>query len=104
MVQGKTKRISHRIHKPQRISKDDWIIIKKHHEAIISREDFDKVQDIIYERDIRVKQNNMYDLFAGYLYCKECGNSMGLKKWDRFEYYYCNSHLKNKKKYAIRIV
>ena len=97
LVQGKTKRISHRLHKAQHIDKDKWVVVKNHHEPLISKEDFIKVQDMIYSRDIKVNGNNKYDLFAGYLYCKECGNSL-VKRWNNknMEYYYCSSHLKNK--------
>ncbi|MGN1337004.1 MAG: recombinase family protein [Candidatus Coprovivens sp.] len=96
LVQGKRKRISHKIKKTLDLSEEEWIVFPNHHKAIISEDDFNRVQDIIYDRTIRVKKNNELDLFSGHLCCNECGNSLILKKAKGYEYYYCSSYLKRK--------
>ena len=97
LVQGKVKKISHKIHKTMRVSEDDWIVIPNHHKPLIEKEDFDKVQEILYGRNIRVNSNSNYDLFTGYLRCGECGSNMVIKKGAYHIYYYCKSYLKDKK-------
>ena len=56
LVQGKRKRISHKIKKTLDLSEEEWIVFPNHHKAIISEDDFNRVQDIIYDRTIRVKK------------------------------------------------
>ena len=96
LVQGKRKRISHKVHKNLDVPEENWIIIPNHHQALISKKDFDKVQELLYARNIRVKKNNEYDIFAGHLRCDNCGNSLVLRKSKKYEYYYCKSYLYNK--------
>lgn len=40
------KKVSHKIHKNKRVNNEDWVIIPNHHKAIISKKDFDKVQEL----------------------------------------------------------
>ena len=96
LVQGKRRKISHKIHKNIDVSSDNWIIIPNHHKELVSKEDFEKVQELIYERAIRVKKNNEYDIFAGHLRCNECGSNLVLRKSKGYEYYYCRSYIYNK--------
>ena len=96
LIQGKRRRISHKIHKDIEVIPDNWIIVENHHKPLISKEEFEKVQELLYERNIRVKKNKEYDLFAGHLRCNECGNNLVLRKYMNYEYYYCTSHLYKK--------
>ena len=96
LIQGKRKKISHKIHKNMRVNCDKWVVIENHHRAIISKKDFNRVQELIYERAIRVGKNNNYDLFTGHLRCNECGNNLILKKSKGYEYYYCSTFLSKK--------
>ena len=74
------------------VNKDEWIITENHHEAIISKEIFDKVQNIL---DRKKGYFNNKDIFAGYLKCFDCGKSMILRKSKDKEYYYCSSFVRN---------
>ena len=96
LIQGKVKKVSHKIHKTMRVAEDDWIVISNHHKALIEMEEFNKVQEILYERNIRVNSKNNYDIFTGYLRCGECDSNMVMKKGTN-HIYYCNSYLKDKK-------
>lgn len=80
LVQGKTKRISHKIHKKVKIPKEKWIIKENTHEAIIDRETFNKVQEEFKIRDVRMdmsgnNQGNL-GLFSGFLKCNDCYRGM----------------------------
>jgi len=96
LVQGKRKKISYKIHKNIDVPEDDWVVVENHHKPIISKEDFKRVQDIIYERNIRIKKNHSLDIFSGHLCCSECGGNLILKKSKGYEYYYCSSYLNKK--------
>ena len=95
-MQGKRKKVSHKVNKTLDVAEDNWIIINNHHKAIIDKEVFERVQDIIYERTIRVKKSNELDVFSGHLCCSECGNNLVIKKAKGYEYYYCSTYLKKK--------
>ena len=76
MVQGKERRISYKIKKSVKLPKEDWIRVKDTHEAIVSREDFEKVQNLIFSKDIRVCKNGDLNIFSGHLKCADCGMTM----------------------------
>ena len=96
LIQGKRKRISYKVHNLVLIDNENWVVVKNHHEPLIKEEDFNRVQNMIYKRDYRTKKNKEYDLFSGYLKCKDCMNSFTLKKAKNKEYYYCSSYIRNK--------
>jgi hypothetical protein len=50
MVQGKTRMKNYKIHIQEKLSEDKWFIVEDTHEAIISREDYDKAGQLaIYQ-------------------------------------------------------
>ena len=85
LKQGKTY-IPNYLEKKTKINKGerDFVIIKDHHEPIISREDFDKVQEEIIKRhrdtvkDDRKKRHSSKYAFSGKLICANCGRSFGV--------------------------
>ena len=46
LFQGKKRKLNYRVNKKINIDKENWIVTENYHEAIISKEIFDKVQDI----------------------------------------------------------
>ena len=76
MIQGKEECISHKNHKSIRTKKEKWIIAKNTHEAIISREDFEKVQKMIEEKQYSGAIKSQPNLYAGHLRCAKCGKPM----------------------------
>ena len=100
VVQGKCTTPNYKIKK--RIHKDeaDWIRVENMHDAIITREEFDIVQEILL-RDTRVApdQAEVFPL-AGMLFCADCGEPMVRKTIHngkrKYFYYVCSGNKKNR--------
>lgn len=93
MVQGVNRTVNYKIHECRAVPKDEWIIVENTHEPIVDRETFDKAQSL-FGRNIRPCQTDgKADLFAGFVYCADCGRAMH-KKVNRhpygvYRYYKC---------------
>lgn len=100
LVQGKKTRISHKTHNFITIAEDEWIIVKNHHKPIIKEEVFNQVQDIIYNRNVRVNKKGNLHKYTGFIKCADCGSNMyrltRTKRGVNQVYYYCSSYLKEK--------
>ena len=92
MIQNIKTKPNYRTNKLIDVNKDEWIVTENHHEAIISKEVFDKVQNIL---DRKKGYFSNKDIFAGYLKCSDCGKTMILRKSKDKEYYYCSSFVRN---------
>ncbi len=77
LTQGKRKKVSYKSKKEKRVPKEEWIIVKNTHEPIISEETFNTVQDLLKKNRNNKHGKNSY-LLKGFLYCKECGHSIGV--------------------------
>ena len=75
LFQGKKRKLNYRIDKKIKLDKENWIVTENHHEAIISKENFDKVQDIL-DRKSKVNKDGSIDILSGILKCKRCGSNM----------------------------
>ena len=102
LIQNVKVKPNYRDNKLIDVNKEDWIKTENHHEAIISKDDFDEVQKIL-DRKIKVNKNNEIDLFSGYLKCSHCESGLVIKKSKNQIYYYCSSYIKDKicLKYSI---
>lgn len=94
LIQGKKKVENYRTHKLISTNEDEWIITKNNHEPIISKDKFDKVQEII-EKNKCARSNKEKDLFYRFLKCSDCGGSFTLRKVKNYEYYHCTSYVRN---------
>jgi DNA invertase Pin-like site-specific DNA recombinase len=92
MVQGKTRMKSYKIHIQEKLDQDEWFIVEDTHEAIIEREDFERVQQLLV-RDTRTapKQKQLY-LFSGFLKCPDCNRSMIRQQTKGYVYYRCSTY------------
>ena len=92
MVQGRYRMKSYKIHVQEIVPQDEWYIVENTHEAIIDRETFNKVQQLLM-RDTRTgpQQKKLY-LFSGFLKCADCGKSMTRSKVGNTVYYYCRTY------------
>ncbi len=63
------------------IPRDQWEIVENCHEAIVSREQWDRVQTLIDRRPPIMQGNRcpFYNLFHGLVYCATCGKSMQVR-------------------------
>ncbi len=100
LIQNKTRRISYKIRKTVKNSESQMIIIKNNHKPIISKNNFELANKILYSRDIRPMKNKEYDIFAGYIKCGDCNNTMANKKYKKYNtiynYYLCSSYRRKK--------
>lgn len=87
-----------------KIPKQDQYLFENHHEAIITKEQFERVQDII---ETRHKQTSSYKrgkndyIFGGFIVCGECGYAgtgvagrIRTTTNDRYKYYDCTIYRK----------
>lgn len=95
LLQGKRRKLNYRLNKQIQLEKENWIITPNHHEAIISKEKFDKVQDIL-NRQAKVNKDGSIGILSGFLKCKCCGGNMIKRTSKERVYYYCSNHYRNK--------
>lgn len=96
MVQGKYQKINYKVKKYREIDEADWIRVEGTHEAIISKEVFDIIQEVM-KRDTRVAPNmdRVYPL-SGYVRCGTCGQTMTRRSVTnhgrKYNYYNCSTY------------
>lgn len=88
LVQGRRRKVGYKSKKEIRVPKEEWIIVKNTHEAIIDEETFYTVQDLKRRNKNRPQAKNNY-LLRGFLYCKECGHSIGVNRSNDKKRRYC---------------
>lgn len=100
IVQGKRTRISHKTHNMVRIAEEEWLVTKNHHKPIIKEEIFYQIQDILYDRNVKVNKNGKFHKYTGFIRCPECGNNLyrmtRIKKNKEQPYYYCSTYINTK--------
>lgn len=111
LIQGRKRVLSYKVHKIVDVPKEDWIVVENNHEAIIDKETFNKVQDIL-KRDTRIKGDGSGEvsMFAGFVRCADCKRAMSKKstnnKYKTYYYYVCKTYRKKSKdsctKHTIR--
>ena len=64
-----------------KVPRDQWEIIENCHEAIVNRDQWDRVQKLIDRRPPIMQGNScpFYNLFHGLVYCATCGKSMQVR-------------------------
>ena len=111
MVQGVNKIKSYKVQVARRQPKDKWIVVESTHEAIVSREIFEKAQDILSRRTRTAPGEVMMNLFAGLMRCADCGKAMNRKtmkhSYGTYIYYVCSTFKKLDKgactKHSVRL-
>lgn len=98
LVQGVLKIKSYKVQVAQRQAKDDWIIVENTHEPIISKEDFETVQELLQRNTRKAPAQKEVYLFSGFIRCGDCGRSMSRKHhhhdYGDYTYYVCTTHTK----------
>ncbi len=110
LVQKKNQTVSYKVHLSKSVQTSERITVERTHEAIISKEDFEKVRNLL-SRDTRVSpKSGRLSLFAGFVKCADCRRAMVrrtvIQPYKTYEYYICSTYRKmNSKactKHAIR--
>lgn len=95
MENHKSEKVSYKLKKYVNVPKNQRIVVENTHEAIISREDWNKVQQLVGARH-KPPHNNFENLFRGTLYCLDCGCKLSMqspvKNGKRYHNYRCQQH------------
>ena len=76
LLQGKQKKLDYRSKEISAIPRESWARVENTHEAIIDREQFELVQELL-QKDTRIAPGKTeVELFSGYVQCGDCGNKM----------------------------
>ncbi len=82
IIQGKRKKVSFKSKKFINLPEEDWIKVENMHQAIISKEDFERAQKVIRAtKGSRVVKNDY--LFKGLLRCYDCKGYIGIRSPDK---------------------
>ncbi len=96
MVQGKNQKINYKVKQSRAVDCNQWIKVPDTHEAIIPREYFERVQEIM-RLDTRTSpaEKNVYPL-SGLVRCGDCEQNMirrsTAKKNKVYHYLHCSSY------------
>ena len=104
LVQNKTNKLSYKDKKKVSLPKEKWIVVENTHDAIISREIFNRVQEVQKIKTRSVSGNEVKGIFSGILFCADCKHSMG-RKYERrgnhqFIGYICSTYKQHGKKFC----
>ncbi len=95
MENHKSEKVSYKLKKYVNVPTEQRIVVEDTHEAIISREDWHKVQQIVNARH-KPPHNNFENLFRGTLFCSDCGCKMNMqsptKNGKVYHNYRCQQH------------
>lgn len=84
MVQGKKEKINYKLKKSVDKPREEWIKVENTHEAVISEDQFQIVQNLL-KVDGRVSPvTEKNSLFTGILFCGDCGEQM-IKRTNRYK-------------------
>lgn len=101
MVQGKTKTVGHR---QVSTEPEEWIVVRDTHEPLISRELFEKVQDL--RRQAAEKSRDQTgipyteNVLRGRIFCGHCGKNLHRKRSHGVYYFHCISNGRIAKDYC----
>lgn len=76
-VNFRTRRKSYKNKKKIIVPKDEWLIFENTHEAIVTQQEFDLVQELRKNKRRPTKHEEV-NPFSGMVYCADCGKKMYL--------------------------
>ena len=103
MVQG--RKIQRMRGKQRATDKEDWIIVKGTHEAIIDEDTWNKAQGLLKRRTRNLDLNTNMTMFAGDIKCGDCGRSLVKKvgtpgHGEGIINYYCGTYVRSGRQYC----
>ena len=97
LVNFKTEKVSYKVKQSKENPAEKQVIFENHHEAIIDRDTWERVQELRKQR----KRPNRYDevgLFSGIVFCADCGSVMYQQRYQtdkrKQDCYICGSYKK----------
>lgn len=88
LIQGRFRKPVRKRSKLVRVNKDEWKVVENHHKAIIDKDTFDTVQNIINFVPVREQED---ELLLSKLECTGCKSGFYRKKSKNYYYYVCKS-------------
>lgn len=94
LVQGRRRVKSYKVHQIEAVPEDEWVRVPDTHEAIITHETFERVQELL-KRDTRTapKKRELH-LFSSFLRCADCGKAVTRSQSGKNVYYSCSTYKK----------
>ena len=101
LVQGKSERVNYKVKKSVVKPAEEWVRVPNAHEAIISKDLFEVVQQLLKTDCRSASGKNTSHLYSGLLFCGDCGEQM-TRRVNRYKgqtkvYFICSNYNKNKK-------
>lgn len=93
LVQGRTTTVSVTNKKRKKQDKEDMYIIENTHEAIISRDMFEAVENLMKQRKKFITAPKLH-LFTNILFCADCGKGLWFRS-NRQDGYICGSYARH---------
>lgn len=94
-IHNKQTNISYKNKKKVRKPKEEWIRVENTHEALVSKDVFDRVQELIETRR-RKQKDGTTQIFSGLVKCADCGWSLafGMNNQNKKPYghYHCSNY------------
>ena len=95
-VQGKNRKINYKVKESRPVAESDWIRVPDSHEAIIPKQVFDTVQNLLLLDTRTAPESEQVDIFSGLIRCGDCGQNMvrrcSNKKGKKYYYYHCTTY------------
>lgn len=76
LVQGKEEKVNYKVGKTVKKPEEEWTRVENTHEAIISKEDFEIVQELLKVDTRAAKGKKKAHMYSGLLFCGDCGKPM----------------------------
>lgn len=95
LQQGKSQKINYKVKKSVEKPREEWVCVENTHEALISEDDFQIVQNLLKSDSRMGPKMDKSGLFAGLLFCGDCGEQM-VRRIIRYKgkdkvYYICST-------------
>lgn len=95
MVQGINSKINYKIKESRPVPKENWIRVSGTHEPLVSRETFNKVQNLLLFDTRTAPNESAVYLLSGLVVCGDCGQNMVRRKRIRgdksYSYFHCST-------------
>ena len=106
-VQGKRRAKSYKIHKVEKVPKEEWIKVENTHEPIIDKNTFEKAQKLSKIDTKASQKTKTLSIWAGLIKCADCKMAMNKKtstnkSGNTYEYYICSTYKKKSNKLCTK--